>query len=165
MVELLILKLLCLLIVLLWYGVMVGVLFLVFILSALDTNDNGNREEGDFGIHQEEDQGHIADQGKPSKLVASLIPILLMHDLLLFTKMHGLIYCYLSLDSNCWRLGSTSQLLSPMWMTPFLTPTYPLGSGLMISTMTFLENLVVEQKTLGWEHSNKILKMSSKTLE
>jgi hypothetical protein len=52
----------------------------------------------------------------------------------------------LSLDSNCWQLGSASQLLSSMWMTPFLTPTYPLGSGLMISIMTFLENLVVEQK-------------------
>jgi hypothetical protein len=42
---------------------------------------------------QEEDQGQ-ADEGKPSKLVASLILVLLMHDLLLFMKMHGFIYCY-----------------------------------------------------------------------
>jgi hypothetical protein len=41
----------------------------------------------------EEDQGQ-ADQGKPSKLVASMILVLLMHDLLLFIKMHGFMYCY-----------------------------------------------------------------------
>jgi hypothetical protein len=105
---------------------------------------DGFEEEGDFEDF-EEVQGQ-ANQGRPFNLVAYLILVLLMHDLLLFTKMHGFIYCYLSLDSNCWRLGSTSQLLSSMWMTPFLTPTYPLGSGLMISIMTFLENLVVDQK-------------------
>jgi hypothetical protein len=53
----------------------------------LDSNDTGCAEDGEIFEYQEEDQGQ-ADQGKPSKLVASLIPVLLMHDLLLFTKMH-----------------------------------------------------------------------------
>jgi hypothetical protein len=50
MIELLFLKLPCLLVVLLWYGVMVSVLLLVFILSALDTNNNGNWEKPELGI-------------------------------------------------------------------------------------------------------------------
>jgi hypothetical protein len=51
-----------------------------------------------------------------------------------------------------------------MWMTPFLTPTYPLGSGLMISIMNFLEKPCSGAKTLGWEHSNKISKIVFKNL-
>jgi hypothetical protein len=80
-----------------------------------------------------------------------------MHDLLLFTKMHGFIYCYLSLNSNCWRLGSTSQLLSSMWVTPFFTRTYPLVSGMMVSIRAF-GKLCSGAKTLGWEHTNGTLK-------
>jgi hypothetical protein len=44
------------------------------LLSALDSNDAGFSEEGEVFEYQEEDQGQ-ADQGKPSKLVASLIPV------------------------------------------------------------------------------------------
>jgi hypothetical protein len=77
-----------LLVVLLWCGLLIRVLLLVSFLPALDTNGNRNQEEEEFGDRPEEDQGHIADQGKPSKLVASLILVLLMHDLLLFMKMH-----------------------------------------------------------------------------
>jgi hypothetical protein len=47
------------------------------LLSALDSNDVGFSEEGEVFEHQEEDQGP-ANQGKPSKLVAYLIPVLLI---------------------------------------------------------------------------------------
>jgi hypothetical protein len=46
------------------------------LLSALDSNDAGFFEEGDVFEYQEEYQGQ-ADQGKPSKLVAYLILVLL----------------------------------------------------------------------------------------
>jgi hypothetical protein len=58
-----------------------------YYLPALDSNDTECTEEGEVFEYQGEDQGQ-ADQGKPSKLVASLILVLLIHDLLLFTKMH-----------------------------------------------------------------------------
>jgi hypothetical protein len=35
-----------------------------------------------------------------------------------------------------------------MWMTPFLTPTYPLVSDLMVSTMSSWKPCLVEQKLL-----------------
>jgi hypothetical protein len=56
-------------------------------------NDTESTEEEEVFGYQGENQGQ-AEKGKPSKLVASLTLILLMHDLLLFTKMHGFIYCY-----------------------------------------------------------------------
>jgi hypothetical protein len=64
-----------------------------YYLSALDSNDIECTNEGKVSDYQGEDQGQ-ADQGKPSKIVAYLILVLLMHDLLLFMKMHGFVYCY-----------------------------------------------------------------------
>jgi hypothetical protein len=58
-----------------------------YYLSALDSNDTESIEEGKVFGYQVEDQGQ-ANQGKPSKLVAYLIPVYLLHDLLLFMKMH-----------------------------------------------------------------------------
>jgi hypothetical protein len=49
--------------------------YCVNLLSTLDSNDAGFSEGGVFE-YQEEDQGQ-ADQGKPSKLVAYLILVLL----------------------------------------------------------------------------------------
>jgi hypothetical protein len=51
--------------VILWCGLLIGALLLVFLLPALDTNDNRNQEEEEFGDHPEEDQGQ-AKKGKPS---------------------------------------------------------------------------------------------------
>jgi hypothetical protein len=48
----------------------------------------------------------------------------------------------------------------PLW-TPIL---YPCNSGLLISSKAF-GKLLVEPKTLGWEHWKKVSKMLSKTLE
>jgi hypothetical protein len=48
-----------------------------YLISALDSNDTGCSEEGGIFEYQDEDQGQ-ADKGKPSKLVAYLIPILLI---------------------------------------------------------------------------------------
>jgi hypothetical protein len=49
-----------------------------YCLSALDSNDPECTEEGEiFEYQEEEDQGQ-AKKGKPSKLVAYLIPILLI---------------------------------------------------------------------------------------
>jgi hypothetical protein len=50
--------------------------YFVNLLSALDSNDAGFSEEGEVFEYQEEYQGQ-ADQGKPSKLVAYLILVLL----------------------------------------------------------------------------------------
>jgi hypothetical protein len=52
--------------------------YLFIPLPTLDSNDSGYSKEGKIGIYQEDDQGHCADQGKPSKLVSYLIPILLI---------------------------------------------------------------------------------------
>jgi hypothetical protein len=43
----------------------------------LDSNDTGYSEEGEIFKYQEEDKGQ-AEQGKPSKLIASLILALLI---------------------------------------------------------------------------------------
>jgi hypothetical protein len=51
--------------------------YCVNLLSALDSNDARFSEEGEVFEYQEEDQGK-ADQGKPSKLVAYLILVLLI---------------------------------------------------------------------------------------
>jgi hypothetical protein len=55
---------------------------------------NGNEciEEGEIFEYQEEDRGQD-EKGKPSKLVAYLILVLLLHVLKMFMKMHVL-YCY-----------------------------------------------------------------------
>jgi hypothetical protein len=65
----------------------------VVIFPAIESNEECTEEGEVFEYQEEEDQG-LANQDKPYKLVASLILVLLMHDLLLFTKMHGFIYCY-----------------------------------------------------------------------
>jgi hypothetical protein len=49
----------------------------VISLPALESNDTECTEEGEVFDYQEEDQGQ-ANQGKPSKLVAYLIPVLLI---------------------------------------------------------------------------------------
>jgi hypothetical protein len=50
------------------------VLIYCYCLPAIDSNENEYTEEGEVFDYQEEDQGQ-AVQGKPSKLVASLIPV------------------------------------------------------------------------------------------
>jgi hypothetical protein len=59
------------------YVVIVGLLAHYFTLSAFDSDDTGFFKEGEIFDYQEEDQGQ-ADQGKPSKLVAYLILVLLI---------------------------------------------------------------------------------------
>jgi hypothetical protein len=81
----------------------------------------------------------------------------------MFMKLHDFILLS-PLDSNYWRLGSTSHLLSSSWMTPSQDLLIPWISGMMISIMT-LGKLCSGAKTLGWEHSNGYLKMILKTLE
>jgi hypothetical protein len=68
-----------------------------------------------------------------------------MHDLLLFTKMHGLKYCYLSLDKQLLVTWLHKSIVIIHVDDTILDTYLSLGSGLMISIMT-LENLVVEQK-------------------
>jgi hypothetical protein len=45
-----------------------------YLLPTLDSNDTGYSEEAEIFEYQEGDQGQ-AKKGKPSKLVASLIPV------------------------------------------------------------------------------------------
>jgi hypothetical protein len=54
----------------------------------LNSNDTGFSKEGEVFEYQEEDQGQ-ADQGKPSKLVAYLILVLL-------------IACFINVYENAW---------------------------------------------------------------
>jgi hypothetical protein len=75
------------------YGLFVLAYLCRYYLSALDSNDTECTEEREVCGYQGGDQGQ-AEKGKPSKIVASLILVLLMHDFILFTKMHGFIYCY-----------------------------------------------------------------------
>jgi hypothetical protein len=72
--------------------------------------------------------------------------------------------CYYLSIANYWWLGSTSQLLSSIWMTPPWHLLIPWVSGVMVSIIAF-RKLCSGAKTLGWEHSNGTLKMISKTLE
>jgi hypothetical protein len=67
-------------------------------LSALDSNDTKSTEEGKIFEYQEEDQGQ-AKKGKPSKILAYLILILLIACFIMFMKMHGFILL-LPLNSN-----------------------------------------------------------------
>jgi hypothetical protein len=52
--------------------------FVLLFIATLDTDDREGEEEEHFGDYQEEVQGQIANQGKPSKLVAYLILVLLI---------------------------------------------------------------------------------------
>jgi hypothetical protein len=56
------------------YGLFVLAYLCHYYLSVLDSNDTESIKEGKVFGYQGEDQGQ-ADQGKPSKLVASLIPV------------------------------------------------------------------------------------------
>jgi hypothetical protein len=139
--------------------------YILLLLPAIDSNENECTEEGEVFEYQGEDQGQ-ADQGKPSKLVAYLISDLLIACFITVYE-NALFYIVVALNSNCWRLGSASQMISSSWMTPTLTPTYfPKISGVMVSIIAF-GKLCGGAKTLGWEHSNGTLKkkLISKTLE
>jgi hypothetical protein len=60
---------------LLWCACSLYACILIFYcLPAIDTNDNECTEEGGVFAYQGEEQGQ-AKKGKPSKLVASLIPV------------------------------------------------------------------------------------------
>jgi hypothetical protein len=60
------------------FSVNACVLIYCYCLPAIDSNENECTEEGEiFEYQEEEDQGQ-ANQGKPSKLVAYLIPVLLI---------------------------------------------------------------------------------------
>jgi hypothetical protein len=99
-----------------------------YYLPALDSNDTECTEEGeDFEYQEEEDQGQ-ADQGKSSILVAYLILVLLIACFINVYEL-ALFILLLPVDSNYWRLGSTSQLLPSLWMAPSLD-TY-LSPGLV----------------------------------
>jgi hypothetical protein len=59
------------------YGLVVLAYLYRYYLSALGSNNTESIEEGKVFRYQGEDQGQ-ADQGKPSKLVSYLIPVLLI---------------------------------------------------------------------------------------
>jgi hypothetical protein len=126
-------------------------LFLVIFLPAIETNDTECTQEGEvFEYQEEEDQGQ-ANQGKPSILDAYLI---LFTSFAYFLKVYENAYflyiaivCVAIIDG----LPPQIKLLSSLGMTPFDTIQHPCSSGLMVSIQAF-GKLVVEHKTLGWEH-------------
>jgi hypothetical protein len=72
--------------------------YIFYYLPALDLNDTECTEEGEVFEYQDEDQGQ-AERGKPSKLVVSLILVLLTA---YFTNVYenAWFILLLSLDSN-----------------------------------------------------------------
>jgi hypothetical protein len=86
--------------------------------------------------------------------------------LLFFLLCIVFLYCYYSLDSNSWRLSSTSRLdIICRDDTPCDLFNTPLIRDLMVSIKVF-GKLVVEPKTLGLGIlSGNFLKMFTKTLE
>jgi hypothetical protein len=61
----------------LWYECLCGDGVFPFYFATLETNTAGEEEEYFEGVEEGKVQGHIANQGKPSKLVAYLILVLL----------------------------------------------------------------------------------------
>jgi hypothetical protein len=117
-----------------------------YYLLALDSNDTECTEEGEVLEYQEEEDQGQANQGKPSKFVASMILVLLMHDLLLFTKMHGLMYCYCLWIAIIGDSAPRVMYYHPHGMTLYF-PTYiPLDLLARWLASWPLINLVVEQK-------------------
>jgi hypothetical protein len=57
----------------LWYECLCDDSVFPFYFTTLEMNTAREEEEYFEGVEEEKVQGHIADQGKPSKLVASLI--------------------------------------------------------------------------------------------
>jgi hypothetical protein len=143
----------CLFLILVWWGmcaVMVCVLsvclhaYILLCLPALDSNDAECTKDGEVFEYRGEDQGQ-ADQGKPSELVASLI-LVFTHAWFITVYENALFFMLLlPLDSNYWRLGSTSQLLSSSWMTPLNTHLSPGLVAWWLASWPLI-NLVVEQK-------------------
>jgi hypothetical protein len=82
-----------------------------YYLPVLDSNNTECIEEGEVFDYQEEYQGQ-ADQGKPSKLLANLILVLLIACFINIYE-NACFILLLPLNSNYWRLGSTSQLNHP----------------------------------------------------
>jgi Ca2+/H+ antiporter len=70
--------------------------YCVNLLLALDSNNVEFSEEGEVFEYQEEDQGQ-ADQGKPSKLVAYLILVLLTA---CFINVYKNAYFYIAITSR-----------------------------------------------------------------
>jgi hypothetical protein len=124
-------------------------------------------EEGEIFEYQEEgDQGQ-ANQGKHllvAYLNPTITPCIALFQFILLCIV--LLYCYHSLDSNSWRLSSTSRLdIIHRDDTPCDLFNTPLIRDMMISIKVF-GKLVVEPKTLGLGIlSGKISKMFLKTLE
>jgi hypothetical protein len=74
------------------------------------------------------------------------------------------LYCYRPHSKYLLAQAPQASLYHPSrW--PLWTPIpYPCNSGLLISSKAF-GKLLVEPKTLGWEHSKKVSKLLLKTLE
>jgi hypothetical protein len=141
-------------------------LCVVVTFPAIDSNDECAEEGEVFEYQEEGDQGQ-ANQGKPSTCCISESYYYTMH---CFTPAFLLcivfLYCYYPLDSNSWRLSSTSRLdIIHGDDTPCDLFNTPLIRDLMISIKVF-GKLVVEPKTLGLGIlSGRISKMFPKTLE
>jgi hypothetical protein len=95
-------------------------LLCAIIFLAIESNKECAEEGEVFEYQEEEDQG-LANQGKPSILVASLNPIHLLCRLHkgLFNCMF--LYCYSSCSNYIIGSSSTSLLLSSFEMTPLNT--------------------------------------------
>jgi hypothetical protein len=69
-----------------------------------------------------------------------------------FLIMHCFLYCYYPYIAIVGDLAPHVNLISSVEMTPLIPIQHPYIGDLMISTKVF-GKLVVEPKTLGWEHS------------
>jgi hypothetical protein len=135
----------------------------LFLLPAIESNDTECTEEGEVYEYQEEEDQGQANQGKPSILDAYLI---LFTYFAHFLKVYQNACFYIAIAIVaiiCW-FSSTSQIVIILRDDPFETLIqHPCCSGLMFSIKA-VGKLLVEPKTLGWEHSKKNFELFSKTL-
>jgi hypothetical protein len=151
-----------------WVWIMYACMLIVCVVvfPVIDSNDELRRRERSLNIKKKE----IRDKPlKASHLLVAYLnsTITLCIAYSCFLKLCIVfLYCYYSLDSNSWRLSSTSRLdIIHRDDTSCDLFNTPLIRDLMVSIKVF-GKLVVEPKTLGLGLlSGKISKMFSKTLE
>jgi hypothetical protein len=127
----------------------------LFILSVLDSNDNGCCEEGGYIDYQEEDQGYCADQVKPSKLNSYLCP---------YFTYACLTMVYVNASQFVGHLAPQVTRCHLLGWHPLDTYSSPNFSGLRVSIMLSLVALLSGSKTFGWD-TQKIFENNFKTLE
>ena len=87
----------------------------LFPFATLDASGGGIAEEGDQVDYQEEDQGQIADPGKPLHLLMSFVLLFSICMFYLFMQVHVYQMFYLF---RAWHPQAGLCIYTPVWRTP-----------------------------------------------